>query len=197
MAKKYDSAQKSKAFVEIANHIKNVGDEGWEQLRKKYPKVPRSTWYRWVQSVKRTLGTDKQDLDEAARVALEAADHLPAAPSPSYVAKAGANAKSNMDFMQRLDQLYSDSEMLREFAVRDGKVVSPKFFGHSITLRRGLLETALKAMSEVWDLRQMQNFYDAVLDEVAKESPECAQRILDRLRTMNEEVGMTYESARM
>ncbi|HEX5678714.1 MAG TPA: hypothetical protein VFX91_12180, partial [Alcanivorax sp.] len=195
MAKKYDSATKEKAFVAIADHLKKVGDEQWEALRKQFPNVPKATFYRWIKAVKQLLGTDQQELTESARYALEASDHLPVAPSPEYVAKTGANGKSNMDFMQRLDQLYGDAELLREFGVRDGKVVSPKFFGQSINLRRSLLETALKAMAEVWDLRQMQAFYDVVLDEIAKESPECAQRILDRLRDLNAETGMTYEMA--
>lgn len=197
MAKKYDEATRDKAFVAIANHLKNVGDEQWEALRKTFDVVPRATFYRWIKSVKQLMSSDKGELADAARVALEAADHLPAAPPPEYVAKTGANGKSNLDFMQRLDQLYSDAETLREFGMREGRVVSPKFFAQSINLRRSLLETALKAMAEVWDLRQMQAFYDLVLEEISKESPECAQRILDRLRDLNAEVGMTYEAARV
>lgn len=197
MAKKYDSATKDRAFVAIAKHLKEVGDEQWEALRKKYSNVPKTTFYRWIKTTKNLMGTDSEELGDAALKALEASDHLPAAPSPSYIAKEGANGRSNLDFMQRLDNLYADAELLRDYGLRDGKLVSPKFFSQSINLRRTLLETALKAMSEVWDLRQMQAFYDTVVEEVAKESPETAQRILERLRNLNAETGMTYEMARV
>lgn len=197
MAKKYDETTKNAAFVAISAHLKKVGDEQWEALRKQFATVPKATFYRWIKSVKQLMSTDREELTEAARIALEASEHLPAAPPPEYLAREGANGKTQLDFMQRLDQLYGDAELLREYSLREGKVLSPKFLSQSVQLRRSLLETALKAMSEVWDLRQMQAFYDCVLEEVAKESPETAQRILDRLRNLNAEVGMTYEMARV
>lgn len=197
MAKKHDSATRQMAMVDIAKHLKEHGDVNWSAVREKYRDVPSSTFHRWVKTVRDSLRGDNGELTAAASIALEASDHIPAAPSPDYIAKSGQAGRAQIDFMARLDQLYSDAELLREFGMRDGKIVSPKYFAQSVMLRKGLLETALKAMSEVWDLRQMQAFYDAVIEAVAEESPETAQRIMDKLKGLNSETGMTYEMARV
>lgn len=197
MAKKtYNNKEKDEAMLAITTQIMTVGDKDWEAVRRQFKGIPKSTFYRWVKTVKVVAGTDKTSLTASAQIAMEASNSLPAAPSPSYIDKTGSAGKSNLDFLGKLDQLYEDSEKLRMFSVRDDRIVSPKFFAQSINIRRSLLETALKAMSEVWDLRQMQNFYDTVLEEISKESPECAARILDRLQSLNAEIGMTYNMAR-
>lgn len=197
MAKKYDSTTRQMALVAIAKHLKEQGDNDWHLVKKQFPTVPKSTFGRWVQTVRDNLRTDEGELRESAGIALEAADSLPAAPSPAYIAGEGQTANVNLNFMARLEELYKDSEMLRDFGMRDGKIVAPKYFSQSIHIRKGLMETALKAMAEVWDLRQMQAFYDIVLDEISKESPEVAQRIMDRLKALNAELGMTYDMARV
>jgi hypothetical protein len=68
------------------------------------------------------------------------------------------------------------------------------FFGQSINIRDGLLNTALKATQTVHDLQRNQNFWDAVIEEIAAESPETARRIMVRLHRLNSELGMTFDA---
>jgi hypothetical protein len=68
---------------------------------------------------------------------------------------------------------------------------NPAAFDKSIVRRAGLLETAIKAVQEVWDLRQMQNFYEIVIEEIGRESPETQRRIMVRLAELNSRQGMT------
>lgn len=190
--------QRQQAFTEIATLLANGDETGVTRLRDKYQSVPRASWFRWVRSVKQLVGhvdQKTQRLDESAAIALQASEHLPAAPSPDYVGKT-PTAKGNLDFMQKLDELYSDAEKLRAFAIdeKTGRIKLPKYLAQSVSLRQRLLDTGLKAMQEIWDLRRMQSFYDSVLEEISKESPECAQRIMERLKNLNAEVGMTYEA---
>lgn len=188
---------RQQAFIEIAKLLAEGNEKGLVKLRDQYHGVPKASWYRWVHSCKELIGhvdQKTQRLTESAAIAMEIGEHLPAAPSPSYVDKKGA--AGNMDFMQRLESLYEDAETLRKFSVDDktGRVKLPKYLTQSVSLRQKLLETALKAMQEVWDLRRMQAFYDSVLEEIAKESPEVAMRIMERLKKLNSEIGMTFEA---
>lgn len=188
---------RQQAFIEITKLLAEGNEKGLAALRDQYHGVPKASWYRWIASCKELIGhvdPKTQRLTESAAIALEAAEHLPAAPSPAYVDQKGA--AGNMDFMQRLESLYSDAEILRKFSMdeKTGRIKLPKYLTQSVSLRQKLLETALKAMQEVWDLRRMQAFYDAVLEEIAQESPETAMRIMERLKKLNSEIGMTFEA---
>lgn len=187
---------RQQAFIEIAKLLAEGNEKGLVKLRDQYHGVPKASWYRWVHSCKELMGhvdQKTQRLTESAAIAMEIGEHLPAAPSPSYVDKKGA--AGNMDFMQRLESLYEDAETLRKFSMdQSGRIKLPKYLTQSVSLRQKLLETALKAMQEVWDLRRMQAFYDSVLEEIAKESPEVAMRIMERLKKLNSEIGMTFEA---
>ena len=37
----------------------------------------------------------------------------------------------------------------------------------------------------------MQNFYQTVIEEIGRESPECQRRIMERLAELNSKQGMT------
>jgi hypothetical protein len=37
----------------------------------------------------------------------------------------------------------------------------------------------------------MQNFYETIIDEIGRESPECQRRIMERLAELNSRQGMT------
>lgn len=189
---------RQQAFSDIAAMLAQGDETGLSSLRDKYQSVPKASWHRWVKSVKTMVGHIDQKtmrLDESAAIALEASEHLPAAPSPDYITTSG-RASGNLDFMRELERLYEDAEKLRTFAMdeKTGRIKLPKYLAQSINLRNGLLQTTLKAMQEVWDLRRMTEFYDAVINAVAEESPECAGRIMERLKKLNAETGMTYEA---
>ena len=120
----------------------------------------------------------------------------PAAPSPAYVAKNGAQALDGIDFSRELALLYADAMMLRSYSVKPGddgveRIKNPVIFERQITKRTDLIETSLKMMQEIWDLQMMQGFYEAIIKEIGFESPECQRRIMDRLRLLNGRTGMT------
>lgn len=199
----------------------SVGSTNWKDLMEKFPEVHDQTKWRWlrqakeadvskpqlinakarlVQRVKKIGGTDRQreaEADGTERIA----KHLPAAPSPNYIARTGEAGLGNLDFVAEIHALYADAQMLRAFAMatrtdaETGEQVevikNPNAFDKSILRRAGLLETAIKAVQEVWDLRQMQNFYQTIIEEIGEESPECQRRILERLAALNARQGMT------
>ena len=130
---------------------------------------------------------------------------MPAAPTPAYLSGAGAKALQGIDYLAEVNALYVDAMMLRDFAVKagtgaDGQAIevikNPNIFERQIAGRLRIIEGAVSTMRELWDLQRMQSFYETIIDEVAKESPDCQRRIMDRLRVVNEQQGMTIYSGR-
>ena len=192
------SERKDMAVQELRQAIDKYGKEGGVKIvRETYPDVPRATWKAWVDAA------NAGPMDIAVEKAVKAAKHLPAAPSPAYIAEKPVEARQGINFMERLEFLYADAEMLRAYSTRkvttaDGveseKIHIPTFFAQSIKLRSDLLETAVRTVQQFYDLRRMQQFYDSVLEEIAAESPEVAQRITERLARLDAEIGMTVNA---
>ena len=198
-----------------------VGSTNWKDLFARFPDVHEQNMWRWiralkqaevskpqlinakaklVQKIKKIGGTDRQREAEEAGVE-KIARHLPAAPSPNYIARTGEAGMANLDFVAEIHALYADAHKLRAYAMKNrvdadtGEVTevinNPAAFDKSIVRRASLLETAIKAVQEVWDLRTMQNFYQTVIEEIGRESPECQRRIMERLAELNGRTGMT------
>jgi hypothetical protein len=196
--KKQDEKNELRAQViqELRESIKKYGLEAGPKLvRERYPDVPRANWYRWLNAVAAS------PMEVAVDAAVKAvAKHLPAAPPPSYINERPVEARQGINFMERLEHLYDDAEMLRAWStskVTDAagreseRIKVPQYFSQSIKLRSDLLETAVRTVQQFYDLRRMQQFYDSVLEEIAAESPEVAQRIAERLSKLDSELGMT------
>lgn len=134
----------------------------------------------------------------------EIVDSLPAAPSPAFIARHGDEGLRTIDFVAEITSLYMDAKMLRAYSMRkdlDGNPIevigNPATFDKSIGRRAQLLETAIHAVQEVWDLRMMQNFYELIIEEIGRESPDCQQRIMLRLQALNNRHGMTLATMRV
>lgn len=212
---------KSAFKTAVAQHLATVGANNWKVVLDQFPDVPEPTKWRWireaksadvprpelinakaklVQKVKKAGGTDRQR--EARENGTERiARHLPAAPSPDYIARNGEAGLQNLDFVAEIHALYADARKLRTYAVKTrpdpetGELVevinNPAAFDKSIVRRADLLETAIKAVQEVWDLRTMQAFYETVIEEIGKEAPDVQRRIMERLADLNSRAGMT------
>lgn len=216
-----DPQIKAQFLVDVAHHLATVGSSNWNVVIDKYPDIGIATKWRLIREAK-TADVPKPQLinanaklvqkvkklpKDARRVEAEAngtekiARHLPAAPSPAYIAKHGEAGLQNLDFVAEIHALYADAQKLRAYAMKNrvdadtGEVTevinNPAAFDKSIVRRASLLETAIKAVQEVWDLRTMQNFYQTVIEEIGRESPECQRRIMERLAELNGRTGMT------
>ena len=204
----------------VANHLATVGSNNWTAVLQAFPEVGEATKWRWIREAKSADVPKPQLINAKAKLvqkvrkiakndrAIEAdehgvghiAKHIPAAPSPQYIAKTGEQGLATIDFVAEIYSLYRDAQMLRAFGItqvvaEDGtvteKIKNPAAFDKSIVRRADLLETAIKAVQEVWDLRTMQNFYETIIDEIGIESPEVQRRIMERLAVLNSKQGLT------
>ena len=206
-----DIDNRAQALKDIEAHLAEFGPTNWGELRQKYSGVSEPTWWRWVKRVKETTA-GQEAIAEAKKKIIEklppaekplsdspVAKYLPAAPSPHYIAKNGDVGMQTINFLAEYHELRNDAILLREFSTKQDeygtvRIKIPTFFIKSAEMRQSLLETAIRATKEVWDLKMMARFYDAILEEIAAESPEVAQRITDRLAKLNAEQGITVDA---
>ena len=195
---------KKQAIADIEAHLATNGPTNYAPLRERYSHLPEPTFWRYVKEAKQKPPTPALILQARERLAERAATmkntevlgtvaaNLPAAPSPDYIAKTGAQGESNLNLLEKFHTLYADAMLLRDFATnQDGGVKNPMVFAGSISLRHQLLATALKATEAVYDYRRIAGFWNAVLEEIAAADPEIAKRIMERLHRLNSEIGMS------
>lgn len=209
--------EKEQVQQAIREHLNTVGSQQWEAVFKRFPDVPVATMWRWIAACKKGMPglaevvTAKAKITQKIRStkrrtarheeAIEAGEEqfyrqLPAAPSPAAIARSGEQAMQAIDFAAEVHALYADTMMLRAHSVRleeDGteRIKNPVLFERQIARRTALIDTTIKTLQELWDLRTMQGFYETIIDEIGKESPDAQRRILERLRVLNANTGMT------
>jgi hypothetical protein len=215
-----DPRIKASFVAAVAKHLATVGSNNWTEVLNTHPDIGIATKWRLIREAKaadvprpelinaraklvqkvRKLPKDARRVEAEENGTTTIARQLPAAPSPSYIAKTGENGLQTLDFVAEIHSLYRDATMLRAFAIatvtgEDGttseRIKNPAAFDKSIVRRADLLETAIKAVQEVWDLRTMQNFYETIIEEIGVESPEVQKRIMARLADLNSRQGMT------
>lgn len=215
-----DTGRKVEFFAAVKRHMATVGSTNWNDVLDQFEDIPISTRWRWIREVKGADPSRPELINAKAKIAQKIkkvgqtdrfkemkgngtqpiAEHLPAAPSPNYIARTGEQGLQNLDFVAEIHKLYADAQMLRAYGIKmkpneDGEMVeaihNPAAFDKSIVRRASLLETAIKAVQEVWDLRTMQAFYQTIIEEIGQESPETQRRIMERLAALNAKQGFT------
>jgi hypothetical protein len=192
---------KAEAVEAINAHLRDHGPSGWERVESKFPNVPKATLWRWIKEVRekasdspsrQKLQAAKAKIKKIVEEVHSVGGSLPAAPSPAYLAAKGAEGEASINVLGRINELYKEAEQLRDYALNDvGKIRIPIFYKESINLRRNILQTKIDMLQEVYDLRRMEAFYEAIMDEIGKVSPEVQRAIVDRMRRIDRERGIT------
>lgn len=212
--------RKAEFLAAVARHLATVGANNWNAVLDEFPDIQVSSKWRWIRAAKaadvpkpqlinarakliqkvKKLPPDARTIEARENGTERIAKHLPASPRPEYIARTGEAGMQTLDFVAEIHTLYSDANKLRAYALSIGKdengetvekIKNPAAFDKSIVRRANLLETAIKAVQEVWDLRTMQAFYETIIEEIGKESPEAQRRIMARLAELNSKSGMT------
>lgn len=217
---------KARILAEIAAHVRVYGRAQWDLIREQPEFAPiigkvagdggRRKFFRWVSNVCSTdqnvpgrpgplkdgHGQAFDALSDAQKRALLAAQkNIPAAPSPAYLMRKGAEAENQLNFLAIVHELMRDALKMRAAAVvadqtaDDGeKIKNYHLFGQAFDKRLRLMETALKVMQEIWDLQYQQRFYDEITEIIVTELatfPDVQERVIRRLADLNNRRGMT------
>ena len=215
MKAKFTKERKAQALAAIERHLATVGSRLWNDVFSQFEDIPQASMWKWIREAKAKapdkpiLLHAKEKIEErighlrnareeeaAAAGVTEIAQHVPAGPSPAYIAKTGARGLRNLDVVVEIQRLYADATMLRTYSMKqlengDEAIKNPLTFEKSIQARARLLDTAIRAVQEIWDLRMQQEFYAAIVEEIGKASPEVQRAIMERLAALNAKRGMT------
>ncbi|MGV1046353.1 hypothetical protein [Limnohabitans sp.] len=162
--------------------------EGAKLAREQFPDVPAGTWGRWRQmAVGNVAGADAHALNSLAaevRRNIPTPEQLTADPVPA--------TRRALDFWAMLDELEHDARLMRDFALAHGadgtvKVRVPFALRDAHRMRCDLIRLALAQAEAAWSVERAQSFFDAVVQAVGEESPECQRRIMQRLHRVQGE----------
>jgi hypothetical protein len=165
-------AGRYEAIDDIKRHIVTVGSKSWAVVQARHPDVSPASFWRFVREAKRDLAAeDMQVVCEqgggSRDVAVSEANGVP----------------RRIDFLGAYRDMFADVAALRQSALNaDGSVRSPAIFDRSIKRRLALIAQSVKLSQQIYAVRNMQMFFDTLVDEIATESPELRRRMLARLR---------------
>lgn len=200
------------AFAAIRQHLAAHGRDGVMELRSEHwEHVPLATWYNWVSQAKSAKPTAadlavardvlRRSLENPAALSAAVASATMPASEPVGGLTPG-EARRSLNLIERLEGLWQDCLMVRQHAIKhsgagDEEIKLLKAFCQSISMRSGIIANVLAALDKLWNMQRMQAFHDAVVDEVRKESPECAARIIARMSRLAANSGLDDAGARV
>lgn len=203
---------KSEALAAIRAHIGNQGRRGLAELREpQWAHVPPKTWANWITEANR-YKPSKADLAGARDTLIRsledpAAMSQPVSPATMPASESAGSltpgeARRSLNLIGRLEELWQDCLMVRRHAIKhsgagDEEIRLLKAFCQSINMRNGIIGNVLAALDKLWNMQKMQDFHDAIIDEVRKESPECAARIVARMARLSAATGVQDEGSRI
>jgi hypothetical protein len=158
------------AFADIRTHLQRNGSRNWAAVRERYSSVSPATWWRLVRTVKEQAGI-KQVISSRRRSLVEP------------VAARQYRRGRGFDLLAAFHSLFADAERLRAHCLDgDGGLRNPVIFDRSIRTRLKLLKQAVKLEQQILNVTAQQAFYEALVAEIAAESPEVHRRLITRLR---------------
>jgi hypothetical protein len=155
----------------------------------------KATLYRWVTA---TIATGKPGQAAVSAIKQAAAARAARTPDPvaEMVTEAGKHLPSVVrledvlgipviEVIERLNQVVANLDLLIDHAkTDDGKVRNAQFLLNATDRLRACLETTLKIHKAMRDLDRVDSLHNAILEEITKEAPEAAERILRRIGTI-------------
>lgn len=210
-------ALRAEVEAAVADEIGRLGPDGLNKngVARRFTGrgVSSATLYRWVDAlvrdgtagrrhaaqVKRAVAARAAGSgDPAADAAREAAAVVPVLPSVEEITAAG----STVDVIAGLQRCIRAAEEVMAFARHaDGKVRVPLLMLRAAEVYRRCLETSVRVNEALWNAAAIERFTAAIVDEIARESPEAAQRVTWRLQAMTrigaeEDAGLFSSSSR-
>lgn len=206
--------KKLAVMAAIGEHLNLHGPQNWDELMARFPDVSRATFFRWIKEAKEDIEAQASRQGTAAlklaqqrirssvevspeRTKREMKAQLPTAPSPAVIAKVpGELVEQTFDFMAYFQDIVRDANMTRNANVvknEDGteRLKNQMMMDRNLSRRISIIQTWLQSIETVYNVERLQELYHLIIDEVGQSDPEVQQRILVRLRDLNNRRGLT------
>ncbi len=176
--------EKYVAIADIRRHLATVGSKRWQLVRARYPRISSASFFRYVREAK-----SSEFFDENVRVMSCRPVSTPSVPSHvMYGELAVADTDPvprRFDYLANFRQLFADATALRAYALNaDSSIKFPVIFDRALRVRLKLISRAVRLTRQIYEGRNVQIFMDALVNEIALESPELQRRLIARLRVI-------------
>jgi hypothetical protein len=183
------ATQKAEVIADIQEALRENPDQKWVWLVEKYPNVSKKSIYRWISAEKSPRKTPLRKASRKINKTVKAVgEHLPAVPSPQYVAAKGTD---QIDFLGRLNNLLGHTDNIIAHATKNPERPNNHQLMQAVKCQSDLLGMGLKAMGEVYNFRRMQRMHDAILSTLRRRDPSLAVQVLEDLESLDREMGIT------
>jgi hypothetical protein len=169
----------------ISDHLKNVGSHDWADVQKDFLEIPTSTFWRYV-----TKAKEQMERPVAPNVAADLfSREEPTGDQSEPWEKPELNSTFRLlRHAQRFYELHADLLALRQHALdANGKIRDAQLFAKAIRLRSQLLKEELNVVDGIRETDVNTKFFDAIIETVAKASPEVAKAIMISLNELNQQ----------
>jgi AcrR family transcriptional regulator len=154
--------------------------------------LPRSTLYRWIAEARasgrlgQAIGAQvkkaaqrraARHTDPALDAATQMVKKLPAVTHPDEIG--GVGGLTVVDHLQGC--IHAANQVMAYARDGEGKPRAPRLLLHGAEHLRRSLDTAMRMLERIHDMQNVDEFHRQVIQEVRKESPACAERILVHL----------------
>lgn len=189
-------ALRSEVEAAILTEVESVGAERFSKaaiVRPFLGKCSQATLYRWISEFMAS-GNPGQHVVRKVREAAAARAVLTPDPVadvveairvrlPEVVRVEDLDAGgATSGVVPRLQQVIANVEMLvRHAKSDDGKIRNARLLLAALAEMRKCLETSVKFYEAMREVNQVDALHSAILEEIARESPEAAERILHRI----------------
>ena len=172
---------------DIRRHLVATGSKHWRQVRERH-RGSEATFWRAVREVKAEAANSNIRAVVCAHTAVVRAAPLSPLPECLPPAAMGSEARpKHFGYMRAYMELFADVDALRACALTaDGVIKKPAVFDRALRTRLKVLVAALRYERQVYDLRRVQSFVDALMEEIAIESPDLQRRLVARLRRQSD-----------
>lgn len=188
------------ALNDITREMVKYGqDRDWSILwRSKYSAVKKPTWYRWVnevkgdgvagrkaaKAVKAKAKRDSQLLSQK-NIVQELSDTLPEIVRPGDIANTGIIA-----VMDEINKAISRANRVIDICeTADGRIRNPKMYLAASKHSLEALRTAAQVADQLMNAQKADRFLTAVFDCINDVDRELAERIVVRMRDLNDSWG--------
>ena len=185
-----DNTDKAKIKRAIAVWLRKSDDKSKiGDLRDQFPDISESTFYRLLREVRADLKREGAPpaIDEAKKFAranaVQENDVLALMPEPISPAKIATLPNNTaIDLVRRC--MSHAEEAITHCRTADGKIKNLTGFLKASTHLRSSIDTMARVVERMNDAQKIEEIQSAMIEEIRKESPECAHRILMRIEAI-------------